>query len=279
MMYSERNQEAKRVSRINEVIRIMKSPLEQPRYRDLSIFLREEIDRGRFGVGDKIPTEPELCNLRGVSRTTVRLAVQELVDEGILDRRQGKGTFVAALPNSMNDRGLFQTDPPQDHQFRFVASGWSPASFGLAAAFGLPADGELFFLTRLRLEGGYPVAVKRYFAPATLLRDAPPTTEELETRVFDRILMERGIRLTSMNVSAEPTYLEEADAALLGAEPGGLTLFTQRVGFNETNRAVRLSQTVLRSDKARLFWSVRRSLNPKHGEEPSFSVWTTSALD
>lgn len=58
--------------------------------------LRQEISSGRWAVGDRIPTEPELCELTGTARNTVREAVQALVHAGMLERRQGSGTYVIA---------------------------------------------------------------------------------------------------------------------------------------------------------------------------------------
>lgn len=58
--------------------------------------LRDEITAGRWPVGDRIPTEPELAELAGTGRNTVREAVQALVHAGLLERRQGSGTYVIA---------------------------------------------------------------------------------------------------------------------------------------------------------------------------------------
>lgn len=58
--------------------------------------LRAEIRAGRWAIGTRIPTEPVLCELTGTGRNTVREAVQALVHAGMLERRQGSGTFVVA---------------------------------------------------------------------------------------------------------------------------------------------------------------------------------------
>ncbi len=58
--------------------------------------LRAEIASGRWSVGDRIPTEPALCEMTGTARNTVREAVQSLVHAGLLERRQGSGTYVIA---------------------------------------------------------------------------------------------------------------------------------------------------------------------------------------
>ena len=66
-----------------------------PLYEQLRVALRERLDSGVLDPGERLPSEAELCRKYGVSRITVRRAVDELVEEGILERRQGKGTFVA----------------------------------------------------------------------------------------------------------------------------------------------------------------------------------------
>ncbi|MBF6238626.1 FadR/GntR family transcriptional regulator [Nocardia otitidiscaviarum] len=61
--------------------------------------LRAEIRSGRWPVGSRIPTEPELTELTGTGRNTVREAVQALVHAGMLERRQGSGTYVISTSN------------------------------------------------------------------------------------------------------------------------------------------------------------------------------------
>ncbi|MFD6198565.1 FadR/GntR family transcriptional regulator [Mycobacteriaceae bacterium NPDC060252] len=80
--------------------------------------LREEIQSGRWAIGARIPTEPELCELTGTSRNTIREAVQALVHAGMLERRQGSGTYVLSVGGSgsaiadyfaaANDRDLIE---------------------------------------------------------------------------------------------------------------------------------------------------------------------------
>jgi DNA-binding GntR family transcriptional regulator len=204
--------------------------------------------------------------------------VERLVEEGVLDRQQGRGTFVSALPRS--DPALFQRPPAQTYAFRLIGHGWVTSTPALASQFGLAPDGELFSMVRLRLEADRPAAIKRYFAPADLWRDAPPTPEEIQSAPFDAMLVARGVRMMRMNITARPGLLAFEDATLLGAASGGVALFTQRVGFNEHGRAVRLSETVLAEDHARLFWSVRRPYGDQgSGEGLTFSTWTAAALD
>ena len=66
-----------------------------PVYIQIHNQLRENIENGYWKVGQKIPAERELAAEFGVSRMTLRQAIQTLVDEGVLERRVGSGTFVA----------------------------------------------------------------------------------------------------------------------------------------------------------------------------------------
>lgn len=75
-----------------------------PLYQQVANDLRATIERGIYRVGQKIPPEPELSQLYSVSRITVRKAIELLVDEGLLSKRQGKGTFVCQTEPSRKIR-------------------------------------------------------------------------------------------------------------------------------------------------------------------------------
>ena len=73
----------------------LQSESSSPLYHQLMQRLAEDIERGKYAVGSRIPPEHELESLYKVSRVTVRRALAELTAEGLLERKQGKGTFVS----------------------------------------------------------------------------------------------------------------------------------------------------------------------------------------
>jgi GntR family transcriptional regulator len=256
----------------------MREKADAPLYRELADYLRGRIRDGSYSAGAQIPTESALCLEHAVSRTTVRQAVQELVNEGVLDRQQGRGTFVAPPTARRND--FYRPLHNEKMSFALVESGFTMPSFELASAFAVSTGESLFSMTRLRLDHGVPVGVTRYFSSALIFQTNPLRDDELTSVPFDGILASRGVRSFRSNILAEPVTVEEQDADLLSVPPGARSIATQRIGFNEIDRAVRLSRTVMRPDRARLFWSMRHGASPSGQREISeLSVWTTSELD
>ena len=73
----------------------------EPLYRQLMARIRDDVSSGVYPAESQIPSEQEMCARYGVSRVTVRRAISELTDEGILRKQQGKGTFVMERGNEL----------------------------------------------------------------------------------------------------------------------------------------------------------------------------------
>ena len=74
----------------------LESNKKAPLYQQLYDAILNKVRSGEYQVGEKIPSEEQLMTIYGVSRVTVRNAIKQLVDENILIKRHGKGTFVSA---------------------------------------------------------------------------------------------------------------------------------------------------------------------------------------
>jgi GntR family transcriptional regulator len=140
-------------------------------HRQLAQQLREAIARGAYRPGDRLPTEPELAARHGVSRITARQAVMQLVRDGLVVRRQGKGSFVAEPPvhhDLVDLRGIYD---------ELVARGVNPTTELLDYAERAPPANvaerlrsgtrKVLHYQRLYLRRGEPFAVSwAYLAPA-----------------------------------------------------------------------------------------------------------------
>ena len=144
----------------------MDQPAYSPRYVLLAGELRRRIKDGEFRPGDRFPSESELCTDNGVSRGTVVKAIEKLVADGIIHRRQGVGTFVAR-PSLHRQSGKLLS-------FSMSASAKGLSSEQEVIAFGrasserarqFQCDTPAVYLDRLRRIQGVPCAVHRSIIP------------------------------------------------------------------------------------------------------------------
>ena len=113
-------------------------------YSNIENDLRQKILSGEFGPGERLPTEAELCEQYGVSRITVRRAIKNLVDDDMLRRYRGKGTFVrpklheldANLQNNLGFTGLTSLGGKANRHI--IEAKRIPASATVAAKLGIP---------------------------------------------------------------------------------------------------------------------------------------------
>ena len=142
-----------------------------PLWQSISTALSDEIAAGHYGLGDRLPTEAVLSARFGVNRHTVRRALRDLGDRGLIHSRRGSGVYVAAKP----------TDYPLGRRVRFhrnlEAAGRLPGRASLAtetrasnaaeaAALALPTGGPVHVYDGLSLADGQPIAVFRSVFPA-----------------------------------------------------------------------------------------------------------------
>ena len=203
--------------------------------------------------GDAVPTERELAERFGTSRTTVRQAISELVVDGRLERTQGRGTFVAR-PKLMQVRQL--TSFSQD----LAEEGWRPGSRILRLTTE-PAADELcerllvepgtpvHRLERLRTQAGEPIALEVAHVPG----DLPGLHEELETRgsLYGTLRDAYGIEVDAVEDVVETTLADPMTANLLGVETGLPLLLVHRTAWDPRGRVVEWTRSVFRGDRFR----------------------------
>ncbi|MDT0398642.1 GntR family transcriptional regulator [Streptomyces edwardsiae] len=210
-----------------------------PLYYQLSQQLESAIEHGALTPGTLLGNEIELAARLGLSRPTVRQAIQSLVDRGLLVRRRGVGTQVV---HSQVKRPLELSSLYDDLE----AAGQRPAtqvlvntvvtaSAEVAAALGVAENSELHRIERLRLTHGEPMAyLCNYLPPGLLDLD----TAQLEATGLYRLMRAAGITLHSARQTIGARAATAGEAARLGEEPGAPLLTMQRVTFDDTGRAV-----------------------------------------
>lgn len=147
--------------------------LAAPLHRRISEGMEAAIRSGAWRAHDRAPSERELCERHGVSRTTARHAVSDLVHAGLLYTVAGKGTFVADRPLRQELRPLVGFDEDLRAQglttrAQVLGFGRVEADAGLAAALGLRPHSPVLRLSRLRLLRDQPLAVQTSYLPEHL---------------------------------------------------------------------------------------------------------------
>lgn len=175
-------------------------PSERPLYRRLVEELRADV--AKRAVGDRIESEPQLARRFGVSRFTVARAIEILVDEGLIRRRQGLGSFVAppSLVRAPSYLSSFtEAVEAQDRTASHRLLGFGPADWREGLPY--PEEAPLIGMDRLRLVDGVPAAIHRSVIDRTvadrigLTRSVAAAPGFSLYRLFDRngLVIERGV--------------------------------------------------------------------------------------
>ncbi|MET8329025.1 GntR family transcriptional regulator [Streptomyces sp. NPDC005181] len=221
-----------------------------PLYYQLSQQLEAAIEQGRLAPGSLLGNEIELAARLGLSRPTVRQAIQSLVDKGLMVRRRGVGTQVvhSQVKRPLELSSLYDDleAAGQRPATRVLRNQVEPATARIAAALGVPEGTEVQLVERLRSAHDEPMALLRNHLPAGLVDLG---TERLEATGLYRIMRTAGITLHSARQSVGARLATAEEAAQL-AEPEGAPLLTmERTTYDDTGRAVEFASHVYRASR------------------------------
>jgi GntR family transcriptional regulator len=206
-------------------------------------------------VGSAIPSERQLSVDLQVSRLTVRAALDELVREGYLVRRQGAGTFVAApkvakgmdvssFSEDMRARGL--TPASRTLELNVV-----PAGARLGRLLHVSPSEPVVAARRLRLADGEPMAIELLHARASLVPGL--TAADLEHNSFYELLIDRyGIEIAGGTQTVEPTVTNDDESAALGVPLHSPALLFERITRTVAGDVIEFTSSTYRGDRYRL---------------------------
>ncbi|MFE0641838.1 GntR family transcriptional regulator [Streptomyces sp. NPDC058877] len=219
-----------------------------PLYFQLAQQLEGAVENGSLAPGSLLGNEIDLANRLGLSRPTVRQAIQTLVDKGLLVRRRGVGTQVvhSRVRRPMELSSLYDdlAAAGQRPATRILANRLEPATGPVAAALGVPEGTEVRYLERLRTADGEPLAHLHNHLPAGLV---VPDTETLEGTGLYRMLRSAAVTLHSARQIVGARAATAAEAALLDEPEGAPLLTMERVTFDDTGRAVEYGSHLYRA--------------------------------
>ncbi len=237
-----------------------KSPV--PLYYQLQEIIRSRIESGQWAQGQQLPPEAELCAEFNLSRGTVRQALADLVREGMLHRRRGKGSFVAT------------PKIPQD--LMRVASGFSeyaklvvgselgsqlidakmvPANRSLAGKFSIPEGSEVVRVRKVKLADEQPYFLATSYVPGSLCLGLEQE-DHSSGSLFEMLQQKYGVHVIRVTGWFEPILINEYEASLLDVDKGSPAMLYERVRYDVDDRAVMISKHVIRGDMCRLTFQI-----------------------
>jgi GntR family transcriptional regulator len=237
-----------------------------PLYFQIEQDLASLIASGTLAPGSQLPSEEELVQKYGVSRTTVRKAVQELERLGLIEIRRGRGTFVRTekitqefteLTGFVEDMMAMGLQPSA----RVLGKATAKANEEVARQLRVPIGTEVMQIRRVRLADDVPISLDETYLPMDLGRkvveddlEVYPIFSLLEGK-YDTPLLEADYRLEAISADA---LVAEA----LGIEVKSPILLIERVSYSLDQRPVDFEKLFYRGDKIRLSTRLRRRPSP-----------------
>jgi GntR family transcriptional regulator len=219
-----------------------------PLYRQLANNLRIHIERGGIEPGRALPSERDLSLMTGMSRVTVRKGVEMLIEEGLLFRKHGSGTFVAprieapgAQLSSFSDDARSRGEAPG---VIWMMKAHASPTEEEASALGVPVSTRVARLGRVRLSGGEPLAIEHAVVPAAFL----PDLEQLGDSLYSA-LGERGFRPVSGTQRIRASLATPTEAAMLSIRQNSEVLRIERVARLADGRVVEFTRSAYRGDR------------------------------
>ncbi len=220
-----------------------------PLYFQVSRCLEEAVDRGELTPGERLPNEIEFAEALAISRPTMRRALDDLVEKGMLTRKQGVGTRVAS---AQVRRRVALTSLYED----LTAAGRTPRTTVLrlehgyverhaARALGLAYDEPLVYCERLRFADGGPLAIMHNWLPG---RFGDITASDLEERGLYQLLGERHGRPAVAKQRITAQAAGAAEARLLGIRRNAPLISMQRTAFDAAGHPVEYAEHLYRAD-------------------------------
>lgn len=222
-----------------------------PLYRKVQDGLADLI--GGMKVGEMLPTEPELESQFGVSRATVRRAVENLVREGVLARRQGVGTSVREHPETQDVGRVYSWSAEMRRRNASIGSSHlsihrERPSRRLVEEMKLGRDEDVVVISRVRLMKDVPIAImvnflRERYVPGLVERGLPGES------LYDELIDNYGLELVAGEEIIAARDATPLEASLLKVPEGASLLNIRRITFTRGNVPIEVVDMAARGDK------------------------------
>jgi GntR family transcriptional regulator len=227
-----------------------------PLHSQLKANLIGAIERGEHAPGDQIPSQRLLCERYRMSHMTVRRALNELLNEGVIYGIPGKGLYVATRKQDAETGPLigFSEDMARRGMrasSRVLAAEIVAASTALASALGVALGTQLVHLRRLRLADEQPMALQTNYLPHSLCPGLLGH-DLARNSLFALLRNDYGLNLAEGTTAVEAGLATDEQAQLLELQSPAPLLIVEQLTYLDDRRAIEFVRTAYRGDRYRL---------------------------
>ncbi|KYD10027.1 MULTISPECIES: GntR family transcriptional regulator [Heyndrickxia] len=233
--------------------------LPTPLYHQVKDYLEEKIILGEWEPGFQLPTEKELSAQFQVSTITVKRAIHDLVNKGILYRQRGKGTFVSRK----EDKDIYQlvslrneAEEDKHHPHKSLSFKEEEAGVKIGKMLNINAAEKVYKIHRLKIEEETPVGIEYTYIPCSLF---PGLTEKvIEDDLFYNVFTNKyGMNLGKAKIFFSTITAEDYEADLLNIPKGEQLFVLERFTYTEEQQIIEYSRFIIRQEKSRYFIEIR----------------------
>ena len=235
------------------------SPL--PLYHQIKENLREAIENQVLRSEDMLPSERELSTAYGVNRLTVRQAIDDLVQEGLLRRIRGIGTAVAqprviqVFPTVLGFSARMRSAGHVTLN-RVLSQAAEPARTSIARHLHIQEGAPVMRLARLRIVNNEPLMLETSFLSLDRFPDL--LQDDFTVRsLYDLITARYNIKILELDQTLEPVLMTPYEAQLLDSVAGNPAMLVEVTAFADEDDPFELSKAIVRGDKCQYYFRMR----------------------
>jgi GntR family transcriptional regulator len=229
------------------------SPAFQPLYRQIKSLITQSLMSGEWGPGEPIPSELELAGRFNVSQGTVRKAINELADQNLLIRHQGKGTFVASHAEERRKYYFTRIAPDSGEDVHpapeLLECRRAKADAVTSRLLNLSPGSGIFVVRRRFRIGGRLVELEEVRVPASLFRGlSDGTIQRHECKLYSMYESEFGVRIIEVRERIKAIAAGEEEGRLLEVPAGTPLLRVDRLAFTYGDKPVEIRASLFHTD-------------------------------
>lgn len=229
-----------------------------PKYLQISAWLKELIQNGRYQPGEKLPSEVELSQVCGVNRNTLRQAISELAAIGLLRKEKGTGTFVASrTPVELRhklERILSFTDLMREsgveQRTKILSKKIETAGEDVARALLLGPSKTVIVIRRVRAGDGVPLIYEESYLPKDIFDGIQ--NMDLAGSMYKIMTEQFKVSLARSKQTISAVNLDERIASILELSRNAAGIFIESLTFDENSIPTELLYSYHRGDKYKL---------------------------